>query len=160
MKTINQWFEEYGVSHQNKTNKLIHWICVPLIFFSAYGLLSSIPSALIQDVFPDNIAPYVNYGNLALILVLIFYVRLSIPLFIGMLFYSLLCVYLEMVIEINFETAPWIIYLVVFAVAWVGQFIGHHIEGAKPSFIDDLQFLLIGPAWVISFLYKKMGVKL
>ena len=160
MKTINQWFLEYGKSHQNETNKLIHWFCVPLIFFSAYGLLTCIPSALIQDLFPNNIAPYINYGNLALILVLFFYARLSIPLFLGMFVYSALCVYLEMVIEINFATPPWVIYLVTFAVAWIGQFIGHHIEGEKPSFIDDLQFLLIGPAWVISFLYKKMGIKL
>jgi len=31
MKTIEEWFEEYGESHQNKTNKIIHWICVPTI---------------------------------------------------------------------------------------------------------------------------------
>jgi uncharacterized membrane protein YGL010W len=160
MKTINQWFLKYGKSHQNKTNKLIHWMCVPLIFFSAYGLLTLIPSGLIQNLFPDNIAPYINYGNVAFILVLFFYIRLSMSLFIGMFIYSALCVYIAMVIEINFATAPWIIYTSIFVLAWIGQFIGHHIEGEKPSFIDDLQFLLIGPAWVISFLYKKMGIKL
>ena len=48
--------------------------------------------------------------------------------------------------------------LVLFVVAWIGQFIGHKLEGAKPSFFKDLQFLLIGPAWLLSFIYKKMGI--
>ena len=51
------------------------------------------------------------------------------------------------------------IYLLTFIIAWVGQFIGHKIEGQKPSFFEDLQFLLIGPAWLISFIYKKIGIK-
>ena len=51
------------------------------------------------------------------------------------------------------------IYLLIFIIAWVGQFIGHKIEGQKPSFFEDIQFLLIGPAWIISFIYKKMGIK-
>ena len=42
MKTINQWLVEYGESHQNPTNKTVHWVCVPLIFFSIIGLLYSI----------------------------------------------------------------------------------------------------------------------
>ena len=50
------------------------------------------------------------------------------------------------------------IYLLIFIIAWVGQFIGHKIEGQKPSFFEDIQFLLIGPAWIISFIYKKMGI--
>jgi uncharacterized membrane protein YGL010W len=44
--------------------------------------------------------------------------------------------------------------LLIFVVAWVGQFYGHHIEGKKPSFLKDLQFLLIGPAWVLEKLSK------
>jgi len=46
-----------------------------------------------------------------------------------------------------------------FFIAWVGQFIGHKIEGKKPSFIDDLKFLMIGPAWLLHFIYQKIGIK-
>jgi uncharacterized membrane protein YGL010W len=159
MKTIHQWFNEYGVSHQNKTNKFIHWICVPLIFFSAYGLLTCIPSTFTQSIFPEAIATYVNFGNLALLFVLFFYIRLSIKLFVGMFIYCALCIYLSLIVQ-SYYVNTWLVYTIIFVVAWIGQFIGHHIEGEKPSFIDDLQFLLIGPAWVISFLYKKMGIKL
>jgi len=46
----------------------------------------------------------------------------------------------------------------IFVIAWIGQFIGHKIEGKKPSFLEDLQFLLIGPAWLLHFIYKKLGI--
>src|SRR5690606_9967059 len=45
----------------------------------------------------------------------------------------------------------------VFVVAWIAQFIGHRIEGRKPSFLTDLVYLLIGPAWVLSKLYRRLG---
>lgn len=160
MRTIHQWFEEYGESHQDKTNKLIHWVCVPLIFFSAYGLFASIPAGFLQHNFPPSVAEYIHFGNIILLGVLLFYLRLSWKLFVGMLLYSTLCILFVKVIQVNFSSAPlWLVSAIVFAIAWVGQFIGHNIEGKKPSFFKDLQFLLIGPAWVISFLYKKMGVK-
>ncbi|MEG2033750.1 MAG: Mpo1-like protein, partial [Janthinobacterium sp.] len=44
----------------------------------------------------------------------------------------------------------------VFVLAWIGQFIGHQIEGKKPSFLDDLRFLLIGPLFVLGFLYRRL----
>lgn len=159
MKTIHQWFEEYGVSHQNSTNKFIHWVCVPAIFFSIYGLIYSIPLGFTVSFISESWIPYLNYANLLLILVMFFYFRLSLKIGLGMLIYVLLCVfgtiYLIDVLPIHY----WIFSLIVFVVAWIGQFIGHHIEGKKPSFFQDLQFLLIGPAWVISFVYKKLGVK-
>jgi uncharacterized membrane protein YGL010W len=48
--------------------------------------------------------------------------------------------------------------IAIFVVAWIGQFIGHKIEGKKPSFFDDLRFLLIGPLFVLGFLYRRFHV--
>ena len=62
-------------------------------------------------------------------------------------------------IEQNYQRPLWIFSVIIFVIAWIGQFIGHKIEGKKPSFIEDLQFLLIGPAWLLSFIYKKIGIK-
>jgi len=56
------------------------------------------------------------------------------------------------------EYAVWI-YVFIFLVAWVGQFYGHRIEGKKPSFLKDLQFLMIGPAWLLHFIYRKAGIR-
>ena len=57
----------------------------------------------------------------------------------------------------NFATPLWLIGIAVFVGAWIGQFIGHKIEGKKPSFFKDVQFLLIGPAWLMAFIYRRAG---
>ena len=156
--TIHQWLKDYGTSHQNKTNKLIHWFCVPIIFFSVYGLISSIPSYMLASFFPEAMQPWITYGNLILVLVLIYYFRLSVPIGIGMLVFALLCVLGGYIIEQS-SVPLWLASVVIFAVGWIGQFIGHAIEGEKPSFFKDLQFLLIGPAWVISFILTSLKIK-
>jgi uncharacterized membrane protein YGL010W len=157
MRKIDQLLSEYGESHQNPTNKTIHWICVPLIFLSVVGLIASIPSGAVQSMLGHN-NPYANWAAVVLILVLVYYVSLSIPLSFGMMLFGALCL-----VVVNFiarlEIAPlWVVSLVIFFVAWVGQFYGHKVEGKKPSFFKDVQFLLIGPAWLMHFIYKRIGI--
>jgi uncharacterized membrane protein YGL010W len=157
MRKIDQLLAEYGESHQNSTNKTIHWICVPLIFLSVVGLIASIPSSLVQSVLGEN-NPYANWAAIVLILVLIYYVSLSIPLSIGMMLFGALCLFVVNLIA-QANIAPlWVVSLAIFFVAWVGQFYGHKVEGKKPSFLKDVQFLLIGPAWLMHFIYKRVGI--
>lgn len=157
MRRIDQLLSEYGESHRNETNKTIHWICVPLIFFSIVGLIASIPSNFVQSILgPGN--PYANWATIALILVLIYYVSLSLSLSLGMMLFSLLCLFLANLI-VRLNIAPlWLISLIIFVAAWIGQFYGHKIEGKKPSFLKDIQFLLIGPAWLMHFVYRRLGI--
>lgn len=157
MRRIDELLTEYGESHQDETNKAIHWICVPLIFFSIVGLLASIPSGIVQDVLgPGN--PYANWAGVALIFVIVYYVSLSIPLSIGMMLFGVLCLMLVRIIT-RLDFAPlWAVSLGVFVLAWIGQFYGHKVEGKKPSFLKDIQFLLIGPAWLMHFVYKRLGI--
>lgn len=157
MRKIDQLLLEYGESHQNATNKSIHWICVPLIFLSVVGLIASIPAQPVQSVLGEG-NPYANWAGVLLVLVLIYYVSLSIPLSIGMALFGAFCMMLvNLLVRINL--APlWVMSLIIFAVAWVGQFYGHKIEGKKPSFLKDIQFLLIGPAWLMHFIYKRIGI--
>jgi len=158
MRTADEWFEAYGDSHQNPTNKKIHWVCVPLIVFSAIGLLWSIPHAYFSGILPGAWSPLLNWGTILIALTLLFYLRMSFPLFLGMLVYSLLCVWGNYAL-LQWDVAPlWLWSAAIFIVMWIGQFIGHKIEGKKPSFFEDLQFLLIGPAWLMHFLYKKAGI--
>ena len=157
MRRIDELLLEYGESHQNPTNKTIHWICVPLIFFSVVGLIASIPPGAVQRFLgPGN--PYANWAAVVLILVLIYYVSLSIALSIGMLLFALLCLFLARIIAESGIAPLWMISIIIFAIAWVGQFYGHKVEGKKPSFLKDVQFLLIGPAWLMHFIYKKIGI--
>lgn len=156
MKSVDQWLNEYGESHKNKTNKIIHWICIPLIVFSLVGLLWIIPT---PEAF--NVSPYLNWATIVLAAALLFYIRLSIPLFIGFVIISALMV-LGNAALYEALSQSWMAHLIVsvaiFVIAWIGQFIGHNIEGKKPSFFKDLQFLLIGPAWLLHFLLKSMGL--
>lgn len=147
MRTLEEWFFEYSLSHQNETNIVIHYLCVPAIFFSIVGLLMSIPPGQLTGIFPMYIPFLENWAVVVLILVLLFYFRLSVSMGFKVLIFAILCIagnyYLSLV------TPLWLISLIIFVVAWIGQFYGHKIEGKKPSFLKDLQFLLIGPAWVI-----------
>jgi len=153
MKTQKQWFDEYALSHQNKTNQLIHYICVPLIFFSIVGLFMSIPSKGIENLVRMNNQILENWAAIILFVLLFFYLKLSFSTFLKMLLFSLICLlgnyYLSDFIPLLYAS------LVIFVVAWIGQFYGHKLEGKKPSFFKDLQFLLIGPAWVFEKISKK-----
>ena len=153
MRTIEQWLAEYGESHQNKTNKLLHWICVPLIVFSLLGLFWSIKT---PEVFAS--VPFIfNWAIVLIILAMVYYFYISPRLAAGMLF--VVGVLLAVLYWMDSLAAPlWILSLIIFVAAWIGQFIGHQIEGKRPSFFKDVQFLLIGPLWLLSFVYRKFGL--
>lgn len=150
-KKIELLLREYSESHQDRTNKLIHWVCVPLIFFTIFGMIRTIPvpGSMME------ISPYLNWANLILVLVLIYYLLLSFPLFLGFIAWALFVSFgNEWLLDcLGTKGLLWFS-IGVFALAWIGQFIGHGIEGKKPSFFKDLQFLLIGPAWLMNFIFK------
>jgi len=145
MKTLNEWFSEYGESHQNRTNKIIHKICVPLITWSLLGILWTIP---VPDLF---ISFGLNWAHLFLALALVFYASLKSLKVIGV--FALLAIPACVFFKLTWPLIGYKLFtgsILVFVLAWIGQFIGHKIEGKKPSFFKDLQFLLIGPIWVFS----------
>lgn len=152
MKTLQQWFDEYEVSHQHPTNKAIHFICVPAIYFSIIGLLMSIPADFIRRISPLHEPLIDNWAVVALFFVLFFYSRLSLLMAIKISFFSAICITVNYVI--GFQYPLWKSSLVIFLLAWTGQFYGHQLEGKKSSFLKDIQFLLIGPAWVIEHLFS------
>ena len=155
-KSIQAWLDEYSESHQNSLNKKIHWICVPSIMLSLLGLWWSIPSSYLLPMIEGF---QINWAILITLIILLYYMRLSFTMGIGMLFIGSILLYLIYLIELKVNLALWKISLIIFVIAWIGQFIGHEIEGKKPSFLQDIQFLLIGPAWLLSFIYNKLGIK-
>jgi uncharacterized membrane protein YGL010W len=139
MRKIDNLFSRYGESHRNPTNKAIHWICVPLITWSLLAALWAW----------TPIAAYVLIA-----VAVAFYVSLSLPIAIGMLLVSGFIVLTLTVVTEHLL----IVAIVVFVAAWIGQFIGHKIEGKKPSFFEDIKFLLVGPAWLLGFVYRRLGI--
>ena len=158
MKSIDQWLTEYGESHRHHKNKAIHYICVPVIYLSLIGLLSAIPSYSLYKLLPASLNEFAHFGTLLLPFVMLYYLRLSVRLAIGMMVFSGVCLWVINLIGVSGIT-PWKGSAVLFILAWTGQFIGHKIEGEKPSFFKDLSFLLIGPLWILAFLYRKWGLK-
>ncbi len=155
--SIEQWLDMYGESHQNKTNKLIHWFCVPVITFTLLGLLS----LLSYTFMINNQEITINLAWALITVAILFYFKLSYSLTIGMLLFSGLCLWLINQLSSMLLFSDLLkFYIIAFIIAWIGQFIGHKIEGKKPSFFEDIQFLLIGPAWLLSFIYKKLNISL
>ena len=136
-RDLATWLSDYAISHQNPVNKKIHWLCVPTMFASIIGMGMNL---------------YVVFTLVSLALVMLFYLSLSTKLFIAMGMFVLFCLAAVSVLPFDFK-----IYFAIFIVAWIGQFLGHKIEGKKPSFLEDLQFLLIGPAWVANSFSEKFS---
>ena len=149
MRKLDSWLTEYSLSHKNKINGVIHLFCVPLILFATIGILYSIPV-------PQILLNYnFNWSYLAIVVVLIFYLRLGVIPYIIMLTQIIIILFICSIIVMQ-QKSLFMISVIIFVLAWVGQFIGHKIEGEKPSFFKDLQFLLIGPLWIV---YKILRLK-
>ncbi|MEP7109934.1 MAG: Mpo1-like protein [Ferruginibacter sp.] len=154
MPTIHQWLSEYGESHKSETNKTIHWICVPAIFFSIVGLFYGIKLPF------SIVGMHLNLAVIIMILIIAYYFSLSKTLWIGMLLFGITCLSISYLVELSGFMPLWSLCLIIFTIAWIGQFYGHKVEGKKPSFLKDIQFMLIGPAWLMSFIYQKIGIRL
>jgi uncharacterized membrane protein YGL010W len=158
MRSAAEWLDDYGVSHVNPTNKLLHWICVPVIVWCVIGFLWSIPvpSALHALHAPPVLT---NWGSLAVLAALIYYAFLSVPLALGALPILLAMLWSIERLDQSAWVPLWGVCAALFVLAWIGQFIGHGIEGRRPSFFKDLQFLLIGPLWLLAAVYRRLGVR-
>ncbi len=139
MRPVDTLFDRYGGYHRHAGNKAIHWVCVPLIVWSVMGLLWSA-------------APIAAYAAIAAALA--FYVWLSVPIALGMAVVLAAMLYaLTWLGERTLTVAS-----VVFVAAWCGQFIGHAIERSRPSFVEDVRSFLVGPAWLLGFVYRRLGI--
>ena len=140
MRKLDVLLNQYGETHQNPVNKAIHWVCVPLIMWSALAAMW-ILSPLATCIF--------------IALALVYYARMSLAMAVGMFAMAALMI---IPVPLLGEKGLWIA-AVVFVLAWIGQFVGHALEGKKPKFLQYLQFLLIGPAWILRFVYRGIGIR-
>jgi len=154
---LQKWFDNYSADHRDGLNKRIHFVCVPLIFFSVLGLASL--AGINLGTGQDSTQVRITLAYLLVLAAFIFYARHSVPLFFGIAVFSFICLLaIDRILNQNVFPA-WAVFTVIFVAAWIGQFMGHKHEGKKPSFLTDLVFLLIGPAWILGFIYRKLGIK-
>lgn len=150
-RPIDRWLHSYSGDHENATNQAIHVVCVPAIVWSVTAALwvLPVPAGLLQPG---------AWMAVAMFLAWLFYWKLSRPLALGMLVLFVAAGFLNrwLYYRLGATGLAWLA-LGVFVVAWVGQFIGHHVEGKRPSFFTDLKYLLIGPLWTLDKLYRRFG---
>jgi len=139
-RAIDVLLARYGESHRNPVNELIHIVCIPAIVFSLLGILWALHPAVALLVAAAALAYYVTLSR-------------TFALGMGVMAGAMLLVLAMLPNGTVLPTS-----IGVFVAAWLGQFVGHHIEGKKPSFFDDLRFLLIGPLFVLSILYRRIRV--
>lgn len=153
MRTMQDWLDSYSGDHRHPTNQVLHWVCVPLIVWSVIALLWTVPV-------PSAYLKPGAWAVFAMVLAFAWYWkhshRLGGALLIALALLALLTH------GIYRQTGPadlrWLA-LAVFVAAWIGQFVGHRIEGRRPSFLTDLSYLLVGPAWLMEKLLRKLGFK-
>jgi|SRR5690606_6540217 len=150
-RPIDHWFERYAGDHRNRVNVAIHWVAVPLILWSVIALLWCIPV-------PGTWFRAGLWAALSMFAAWMFYYRASRPLGFGMLAVLVALSWLTRWLHdmLGTQALAWTA-LAVFAVAWVAQFAGHRLEGRRPSFLTDLVYLLVGPAWLLSKVYRRLG---
>jgi uncharacterized membrane protein YGL010W len=152
MRGTAYWLDEYAVSHRHPVNKALHWICVPLIVWSLIGLLWSLPAPGRAQL------DYANWASYAVAAAVLYYALLSMPLALGVLPVLAAMLFSVDALSQLAHVPLWAVSVAVFVLAWLGQFIGHAIEGKRPSFFKDVQFLFIGPIWLLASLYRRAGI--
>jgi uncharacterized membrane protein YGL010W len=157
MRTQEQFLSAYAESHRNALNQLIHYICVPVIAVSTLALLWAIPLGRWLGL-ESPAAEWVNIVTIAMLPIGLFYLRLSFRSFLTMMIWLALSIALILLAQDAWGTL-WLVVgaAALWIAAWALQFYGHQVEGAKPSFIEDLIFLLIGPLFVMDKVYRRIG---
>jgi uncharacterized membrane protein YGL010W len=153
IRSMRDWLDSYSRDHQHPTNRVLHWICVPLIVWSAIAMMWTIPV-------PEAWFRPGSWAVLAIVLAFTWYWkharRLAAALLIVLVIFALSCAWAFQQIG---PASLLKLGIAVFVVAWIGQFIGHLIEGRRPSFLTDLAYLLIGPAWLMDKLLSRLGFR-
>ncbi|MDN5923839.1 MAG: DUF962 domain-containing protein [Xanthomonadales bacterium] len=152
MRDIHQWFAGYSRDHQNPTNRALHWVCVPAILWAVIAALWVLPV-------PSWIGKPGFWAGVTMFVAFLFYQRLSrnIGWAMAASFIVLGLITAGLYHLLGAQYLLWLA-LGVFVLAWIGQFIGHRFERQRPSFLTDLTYLLIGPAWLASKLMRRFGI--
>ena len=151
-RPVDRYLGNYSEDHRHPTNRLIHWVCVPLIVWTVVALLWVIPV-------PPSAGKPGLWAGAALVFASMYYVKLSLKLAIALvLFFAVLFVITHMLYGALGATGLLWTAVGVFVLSWVAQFVGHQIEGKRPSFLTDLTYLLIGPMWLMSKIFRRFGI--
>ncbi|MEY2624961.1 MAG: hypothetical protein RL412_736 [Pseudomonadota bacterium] len=156
-RPVDRWFNAYSQDHQHPLNQRLHVFCVPAIVWSLMAMLYAVPT---PELLAAVVPPFGVLAILLAVLSVVFWLWLSRPLGLGIAVLTFAGLWVNsLILEAMGAMALLVIGALVFVVAWIGQFIGHHIEGRRPSFFTDLVYLMIGPPWVLAKGYRGLGLR-
>lgn len=142
MKSLVDQLSNYAAYHRDRRNIRTHFIGIPMIVV-AVAILLARPSFAVGDWF-------ISPALIAVIALALYYLKLDLRYGIAMtVFLAISLAIAGEFTEVDLTT--WLIAGIgLFVVGWVFQFIGHHYEGRKPAFLDDIMGLAIGPLFVLA----------
>lgn len=153
MSNADPWLEQYERDHTHAVNRALHWMCIPVVVISVVGLLWSMP---VPGVLRDA-SPVLNWGTFFLMATVVYYFILSIALAVGLLPFVVLVAVAVGWLD-NLSTPLWLVSAAAFAVAGAGLLVGHAFESRRVSLFSDLNFLMIGPLWIIASIYERLRI--
>ncbi len=149
MKSFIEQVSTYAEYHRDPKNITTHLFGVPFIVFAVMVLLS-------RPIFEVGGYSF-TVAVIGYIAVTLFY--LSLNLLFGLLMAVIFAagIYAATIVA-GMSTIVWLSTgLGLFVGGWIIQFVGHHYEGKKPAFVDDLVGLLIGPLFVTAEICFALG---
>ena len=153
MKTLVEEMSVYAAYHRDATNKAIHFIFVPLIVWSAMGLLIQAGSWPLGSL-------EVTLAHVIAVALLIYYLWLDLPLGIAMVFLFTFMLVTALQVDAALGSTAWMLFLAVFAGSWVAQLVGHKaFEHRKPALVDNLWQVFVAPIFVMAEWAFALGLR-
>ena len=153
MSDTDNWLERYETNHRDLSWPWVFWAGVPMLILGAVGLLWNLP------VPPEfyEISPLLNWGSAFLMVAAVYYFIISLSLAIGLLPFVLGIAFMQMWL-LQSDYSPTRVSASLLAAGAIGLWLGHRNERGFAPFFEDLQTVMIGPAWLLSVLYKRVGI--
>ncbi|MCP4300888.1 MAG: DUF962 domain-containing protein [Gammaproteobacteria bacterium] len=153
MSETHSWLERYEQNHSDLTNPWVYWAAVPMVVVGTVGLLWYLP---VPVEFYD-ISPLLNWGSVFLMAATIYYFIISLSIAIGMLPFMLGLATLQLWLTASEYPALGVSTGLLVA-GIVGLWLGRRGAGGIRAIVEDLQLMMIGPAWLLSVIYRRFGI--
>lgn len=148
MRPLEQLLTQYAAYHRDRRNLKTHFLGVPMIVFAVILALAQV------------IVGPVHLAWVAMLLASVYYLLLDRPLGLALVVYLCANVVLASVISaLSNTTTALVLAAILFIGGWIIQFVGHHYEGVKPAFLDDISGLYVSPIFLMAEVAFALGQK-
>ncbi len=153
MSDTLSWLERYEKNHENLTWPLIYWAAVPMVVVGTVGVLWTLP---VPAQFTE-ISPLLNWGSAFLMVSAVYYFVISLSLAIGLLPFVIGVGSIQLWLA-DSDFTPLRVSSGLLVGGLIGLWLGHRNERGIRATLEDLQTIMIGPAWLLSVIYRRIGI--